>query len=98
MRAFLKIGALAGAAAGLALALFLWLVGEPAIKSAIRPEQARNAGAAAVSHTEIFSRGVQQLGGGAGAVVYGISVGLVFAVVLAAIRHRLSAPDDWRRA
>jgi predicted cobalt transporter CbtA len=105
VKAFLKIGALAGAAAGLALAVFLWLVGEPAIQDAIRLERARAAaataeatGTAAAQHTEMFSRGVQQIGGGAGALVYGISMGLVFAVVLVAVRHRLVARDDWRRA
>src|SRR5439155_2734738 len=101
------IGALAGAAAGLGLAMFLWLVGEPAIQDAIRLEHTRAAAAAATAeatgtaasqHTEMFSRGVQQIGGGAGALVYGISMGLVFAVVLVAVRHRLMARDDWRRA
>jgi predicted cobalt transporter CbtA len=107
LKAFLKIGALAGAVAGLSLAMFLWLVAEPAIKDAIQLEQRRSAAAAAtatasgttpVHHQEMFSRAVQQVGGGAGALVYGIAIGLVFAVVLVAVRHRLAARDDWHRA
>jgi predicted cobalt transporter CbtA len=99
VKAFLKIGALAGAAAGLALAVFLWLVGEPAIKDAINLEHQRSvADGTAATHTEMFSRGVQRIGGGAGAILYGVFVGLLFAIVLVAIRHRMGARDDWRRS
>src|SRR5439155_24857819 len=49
-------------------------------------------------HHEMFSRGTQQVGGMLGAVVYGVCMGLVFALLFAAVRHRLGARDDWRRA
>ena len=46
----------------------------------------------------MFSRGTQQLGGMAAAVLYGAALGAVFTVAYAAVRHRLRAADDWRAA
>src|SRR3954452_12483455 len=94
MRQFLKIGALAGGLAGLALALFLEIVGEPAINRAVSLEESTEVGS---SH-EMFTRFTQQIGGGIGAVLYGVAVGLIFAVVFAAVRHRLAPRTDFRRA
>ena len=94
MRQFLKIGALAGGLAGLALALFLEIVGERAIDRAVSLEEAAKTG----SSNEMFSRFTQQIGGGIGAVLYGVAMGLIFAVVFAAVRHRLRTPTDFRRA
>jgi predicted cobalt transporter CbtA len=93
MRSYLKIGALAGGLAGLALALFLEIVGEPTIDRAVTGEESAHAGS---SH-EMFSRFTQHVGGGIGAVLYGVAVGLIFAVVFAAVRHRLAARTDFRR-
>lgn len=47
---------------------------------------------------EMFSRGTQQAGGIVGALVYGALLGLVFAVVFVAARHRLPGRTDPRRA
>src|SRR4051812_17546154 len=94
LRTFLRIGAMAGGLAGLAMALFLENVGERAIDRAVSLEEATHVGS---SH-EMFSRATQQVGGGIGAIVYGVAVGLIFGVVFAAIRHRLAAKTDFRRA
>jgi predicted cobalt transporter CbtA len=87
-RRLLKEGVLAGMAGGGALALVLRLIGEGPIGRAVALEGGGG--------EEIFSRGTQQLGGMAAAVVYGAALGAVFTVVYAAVRHRLQATDDWR--
>jgi len=93
MKRLLKAGALAGAAGGIALAIFLRVVGEGVIGDAVALERARSG-----VHHDMFSRGTQQAGGMLGAVVYGICMGLIVAVVFAAVRHRLDAVGDWRRS
>jgi predicted cobalt transporter CbtA len=93
MKPILKAGALAGAAGGVALALFLRLVGEGAIGDAVALERSRTG-----VHQEMFSRGTQQVGGMLGALVYGVCMGLIVAVVFAAVRHRLTPRGDWRRS
>jgi predicted cobalt transporter CbtA len=96
MTRYLRLGALAGAAGGLVMAVVLRVLGEPSIGDAIAIEKAKMPAGAA--HPELFSRGVQQAGGMAAAVVYGVAIGLVFAIVFAAVRHRLATRDDWRRS
>jgi predicted cobalt transporter CbtA len=96
MTRYLRLGAIAGAAGGVALALVLRLLGEKSIGDAIAIEKAHAHGGTAPD--ELFSRGTQQLGGMAAAVIYGVAIGLVFAVVFAAVRHRLSTRNDWRRS
>lgn len=91
---YLKLGAMAGAAGGGALALFLLLVGERSLSQAIAREAAANP---VPGHDEMFSRTVQVAGGMAGAVLYGSLLGVVVGVVFAAVRHRLPFRDDWRR-
>ena len=93
MGRFLRTGALAGAAGGLALAVFLRLVGEGSIGDAVALERSGSG-----VHHEMFSRGTQQVGGMIGAVLYGVCMGMIVAVVFAAVRHRLRANDDWRRS
>jgi hypothetical protein len=44
----------------------------------------------------MFSRGTQQLGGMAAAVLYGAALGAVFTLAYALVRHRLRTADDWR--
>src|SRR4051812_46460906 len=94
MRQFLKIGALAGGVGGGAPAPFPEIVGGAALHRAVLLEEPASVGS---SH-EMFTRLTQQIGGGIGAVLYGVVVGLIFAVVLAALRHRLSSRTDFRRA
>jgi predicted cobalt transporter CbtA len=99
VKRFLKLGGVAGAAGGVALAVFLLIVGESSIEDAIALERARAAGQpAAPHHQEMFSRTVQHVGGGIGALLYGVAMGLIFAVVLAAVRHRMTSRTDWHRA
>lgn len=90
MRRLLKQGVLAGLAGGAVLALVLRLVGEGTIGRAVALEQP--------SGDELFSRGVQQVGGMVAALVYGAAVGAVFAIAYALVRHRLRTADDWRAA
>lgn len=96
MTRYLRLGAVAGAAGGLVMAIVLRMLGEPSIGDAIAIEKANVPAGAA--HKELFSRGVQQVGGMAAAIVYGVAIGLVFAIVFAAVRHRLASRDDWRRS
>ncbi|MDP8991950.1 MAG: CbtA family protein [Actinomycetota bacterium] len=88
----LRHGALAGAAAGACLALFLRLVGEPTIAKAIAMEAERGP-----ASDELFSRGAQQAGGVVGAVAYGVCLGVVAAAVLASVARRSSVREEWRR-
>jgi predicted cobalt transporter CbtA len=94
MSRYLRSGALAGLAAGLASGLLLVLLGERSINDAIALERAGQTG----PHDEVFSRGVQQIGGVLGVTIVGVCLGVVFAVVFVAVRHRLSGTDDWRRS
>ncbi|HVM05370.1 MAG TPA: CbtA family protein [Acidimicrobiales bacterium] len=95
MTRYLKLGAMAGATGGGALALFLFGVGERPLSEAIAREAAADA---VTGHQEMFSRTVQVVGGMVGSVVYGALLGVVVGVVFAAVRHRLPFRDDWRRA
>ena len=94
MNRLLRRGALAGAVAGASLALFLRLVGEATIARAIAHEAEQGGGAS----DELVSRGAQQAGGMVGAVVYGICLGVIVAVVLVAVDRRSWVRDEWRRA
>lgn len=82
IKAFLGRGTLAGVIGGVAAALFQWLVTEGQIRKALAIEAARAAGQV---HDEMFSRTTQVLGGMAAAVLYGVFLGLVFAVVAAVL-------------
>jgi predicted cobalt transporter CbtA len=95
MARMLRHGAVAGMAGGAALALFLQMAGEPSIRRAIALESARSAGA---RPEELFGRGAQELGGVVGAVLYGLCLGMVTAVVLASVRHRMATREEWRAA
>lgn len=87
MRSTLARGSLAGAAAGLLAALFHLLLTEPVLDRAIALEGAE-AGA--------VSREVQKyLGGPAGQVLFGVAVGLLFAL---AYRVLPSTASAWRRS
>ncbi len=97
MRRHLRDGALAGLAGGAALALVLLAAGERTISRAIELEQrAHRAGAA--GHDEVFSRGVQQVGGVLAALIWGLALGAIFAVAYVALRRRLDTASDWRAA
>ncbi|MDP8938509.1 MAG: CbtA family protein [Actinomycetota bacterium] len=90
MRRRLGHGALAGLAGGAAMAVVLAVAGEGPIGRAVALE--------AGGDEQAFTRGVQQAGGAAGALVFGLVAGTVFAVAFAVVRPRLAARDDWRAA
>lgn len=90
---FIRRGAIAGLAGGVASALFLLLVGEATIGDAIRLEESHGGGG-----EEVFSRGVQIAGGALGVVLVSVALGVVFGSTFAAVRHRLPGRDDWQRA
>jgi predicted cobalt transporter CbtA len=94
----LRDGVTAGAAAGIAAALTLWLVVEPVIRRALQIEEARGSGTAGHASDPLVSRTAQITGGLATAVLVGVLVGVVFAVVFARTRHRLPGRTDVARA
>ena len=91
MRRLLGIGALAGLAAGVASAVFMATVGRGPTRDAIALEEARDHASGTAHHQDLFSRGVQEIGGAVGLLVFGLALGVVFAVVLAAVGPRLGA-------
>lgn len=92
MKKYLREGLVAGAAGGLAAALYLAVVVQPILGQAIALEEPTSG-----SHDALFSRGVQQVGGAVGIVLYGALVGVILGAVLALVRHRLRG-DDWNRS
>ena len=92
MRKYLREGLVAGAAGGVAAAIYLAIVVQPILGEAIALEERTGQG-----HDELFTRSVQQIGGAAGTVLYGALVGVILGSVLAMVRHRLRG-DDGRRA
>ena len=87
MRSVILRGALAGAVAGLLTSLFHLLVTEPVLDRAIALE---GAGDGAVSRET-----QKYLGGPAGQVLFGVSVGLLFALAYRAVP---SGGTAWRKA
>ena len=87
-------GLIAGAAGGFASAAVLLGLGESRISDAIAIEQTANS----TNHDEMFSRTVQVVGGVGAAVIAGLALGFVYALVFAALRHRLQWPSDAHRA
>jgi hypothetical protein len=77
------------------MAAFLLAVGERSIRQALAIEAARSQGEPGV---EEFSRGTQLAGGAMAALLYGLFIGAVFAVVFTAVRHRSRLRDDFARA
>jgi predicted cobalt transporter CbtA len=103
----LRRGLVAGAAAGIAAALMVWLVVEPVLRQALAVEDARGAketaevlaaGGHVHSEEPLVSRTLQVIGGMGTALVIGLLFGLVFAVVFAAARHRLPGASDFGRS
>jgi predicted cobalt transporter CbtA len=103
----LRRGVLAGASAGLAAAVVIWLVVEPVIRRALAIEGlrslhgGRSAPAALGAHggdEPLVSRAAQVVGGAVTAVLVGVAVGVVFAVVFARMRERLPGGGDFGRS
>ena len=91
MRRILGIGCLAGLAAGAASAVFAATAGRGPIRDAIALEDSRSHASGGAHHEDLFGRGVQEIGGAVGLVVFGLALGVIFAVVLAAVGPRLAA-------
>jgi hypothetical protein len=81
---------LAGLAAGLIYAVFAFVFGEPQVDSAIAFEDRVAAAAGEAPGAELVSRGVQStIGLTVAAVVYGVAIGGLFALVFAVAQGRL---------
>jgi hypothetical protein len=81
---------IAGAVAGLIYAIFAYVFGEPTVDSAIAFEDKVAAAAGEAPGEELVSRAVQStLGLTVAALVYGIAIGGIFALVVAASYGRL---------
>ena len=91
MKRILGVGCLAGLAAGVAAALFAATAGRGPIRDAIALEDSISHATSGAHHEDLFSRGVQEIGGAVGLVVFGLALGVIFAVVLAAVGPRLAA-------
>jgi hypothetical protein len=94
---FILRGLAAGAAGGLAAALFLRFVTETQIGYALRFEDATGIGLPPGAPAE-FSRGTQHWGGMAAAVIYGTLLGVVLSIVVASLHHRIPARNEFERA
>ncbi len=94
----LRLGMAAGLLAGLAAALIALLLVEIPIRAALGIEEARSHAAGEHAHEELFSRPTQVVGGMLAAVVVGLAIGTIFAIVFASMRHRMSASTDFGRS
>ena len=91
MKRLLAAGSLAGLAAGAASALFAATAGRGPIRDAIALEDSISHATSGAHHEDLFGRGVQEVGGAIGLVVFGLALGVIFAVVLGAVGPRLAA-------
>lgn len=107
----LRRGVAAGAAAGLASALVIWLFVEPVIRKALVIEDRRGASGGHAGESALFTipailpthggelvtRAQQVVGGAVTSLLVGIAFGLIFAVVYAKARQHLAGTSDfWR--
>lgn len=98
MTRVLRIGALAGVAAGVAMAAFMATVGRGPIRDAIDLEESLEHDHGGAAHEDLFSRGVQEIGGAVGLLIFGLALGLIFSVVLAKLAPRLRASSPLQAA
>ena len=91
MKRLLAAGSLAGLAAGAASALFAATAGRGPIRDAIALEDSISHATSGAHHEDLFGRGVQEVGGAVGLIVFGLALGVIFAVVLGAVGPRLAA-------
>jgi predicted cobalt transporter CbtA len=90
MRSLLVRGMLAGLVAGLLYAIFAFVFGEPQVDSAIAFEDKVAAAAGGAPGEELVSRGVQStIGLTVAAVVFGLAIGGIFALVYALAQGRV---------
>ena len=96
IKTFLLRGLAAGAAGGAAAALFIRFLTETQIGWAIGFEEASGLGLPAGEAAE-FARSTQHWGGMLAAVIYGMLLGVILAVVLAAFHDRVRGHDEFGR-
>ncbi len=90
VRSLLVRGMIAGLAAGLLYLIVAYVFGEPQVDSAIGFEDQVAAAAGEPPGEELVSRGVQStLGLGVAALVYGVAIGGIFALVYAVAQGRI---------
>ena len=97
---YLRRGLLAGLAAGLLAGLFGFFVGEPVLDRAISLEEHAHAAHGAGEHHEVppFDRGEQKAGLFLATGLYGTAVGVLFGLLSAYFRGRVSARGEWGRS
>ena len=96
MKTFVLRGLAAGAAGGLASAIFLRLVTETQIGWAINIENASGLGAPP-GDADMFTRATQHLGGMLAAIIYGAFLGLILGVVVALLHDKVKSRDEFGR-
>ncbi len=69
------------------MAVFLLLVVRGPLNAALDYEESNLEGTAH-THDSLFSTGMQELGGSVGLILFGTFLGIIFAVVMAALSHR----------
>ncbi len=91
MKRLLGAGCLAGLAGGAAAAVFAATAGRGPIRDAIALEESLSHATSAAHHEDLFARGTQEIGGAIGLIVFGLALGVIFAVVLGAVGPRMVA-------
>ncbi len=94
MGEYLRRGCVAGLVAGAATGIFLLLVGEPFIETALSYEAAASDPAA----VELFSRTTQIRGMLVGALLYGLALGGLFGLLYGMVGLRMRAETPWDRS
>ena len=91
IKRLLAAGVLAGLVAGAAAALFAATAGRGPIRDAIALEDSISHATSGAHHEDLFSRSTQEIGGAVGLIVFGLALGVIFAVVLGAVGPRMAA-------
>ena len=91
MKRLLAAGSLAGLVGGVASAVFAATAGRGPIRDAIALEDSISHATSGAHHEDLFARGTQEIGGAIGLIVFGLALGVIFAVVLGAVGPRMAA-------
>lgn len=91
MRRVLLVGAISGLAAGLSIAAFSATAGRGPMNDALELEESLPHDHGGAVHEDLLSRGVQEVGGAIGLILFGVALGVIFMVVWAAVSRHLPA-------